>query len=322
MVFDFYKVMSNVIGGTFEDDLQAKAWESGNSSQPQTQQNQQNNNPFLQSNPYLNPNALDLNAARGEKPSQFQKVEFTRVETITNQKNFSQGSMTLNIETMSVEHRISQLMEKLSFTEIKNDSVLEKNEPEKVTDERYENKIKKTGQSLALISLTQISKVSKGLFGLFKEVFGAFYSLIKENVTFKVYTKEQKQKMEEEKVNNQKKAAEQRTFFGKIQENSKDLLISNMKNLNELEDRLGIAGLSTEMRNKYLGRRRNLSHSEKNVHLAHFTALGVLEEREEKLAQNKRVKFASEQKPKDPLDLNKVAEGGSVLSSTGGQGAG
>lgn len=312
--------MANVLGGTFEEDLASKAWESGNSSSAQTQPNTQNNNPFLSSSPYLNPGAIDLNAARGEAP-QFQRVEFSRVET-RNQNGFKAGSMSLTLETMNQEHRIKQLKEQLNYFEHQSVKIEELIKEEREEENQKENKFKKQAENAAASTILTVNKVSKGIFGFFKAIFGAAKSLYKENIGFKIYTKEQKQKIDEENAKKAKQGAEQSSFFSKIKNNSKEIYYSFMKSLNDLEERLEIAGLTTELRNKYLGRRRNLSYQERNIHLAHFTARGLMEEREEKLAEQKRVKFEAENRKSSPLDMNKIAEGGSILSTTGGQGAG
>src|SRR3989344_243690 len=304
--------MANFVANSgFDEDFEARANEAGANTQAQTQQSQTTANNSLLGNPYLFP----AEASFSRDPLITRDAPVFEAAKTTSYA--SKGSMEFNNNTISPEHRIGMLMRELksAYSEEQGQEVSKEREISKVS--KVESKVKKQAENLTVKSILAVNKVSKGIFGFLKNVLNAFQGLY-DLVSFKTYTPEQKKKMEEDKRKAQEKAAVKKSYFGKISEKAKDLYIQTNRNLVELEDRLGITGLSTELRNKYLGRRRNMSAEERNIHLAHFTALGVREEEAEKEQQQKRVQAAQTQS-KDPLDLNKVAEGGSLLSSTGGQ---
>lgn len=311
--------MANGQFGGFSD-YEQENWEKGNSnSQPKPAAQ---NNP-LASNPYLNSfvqGAGEIKILRpGEEPGT--ASEQPVLEVNAHRTSMSAGTMKIDRETMSVEFRLKLLREQLDIRVVEDETSGKSPEPSGGTEKTLlkENKLQKNTETVAKTAFTVSQRVGKGIFGFFKEIFGAFKSLYKE-MTFKNYTPEQKKKMEEKKKKDAEKAVVKKGFFQKIDENSRNLMMENMKKLGELEDRLAISGMSTEQRNKYLGRRRNMSYAERNVHLAYFIARGMQEEQEAQDKQEQRAKMA--QTTGKGMDLNKVAEGGSVLSSTGGQGAG
>lgn len=307
---------NSFIGGSFEDDGWARANETGTNISAQKPTPATNNSNLL-ANPYLIPSESSFTRT-GD-------INISRESSFESGKNlagFTSGTLEFNSKTISPEFRIQMLKNELQeasekpLDEEKLEEVLEDN-----SNSKKEDQVKQKTMEYGAKTVLTLGQVSKGIFGFFKEIFGALKSLYKENIGFRVYSKEQKEKMEAEKRTRQAQGAVKQSFFGKITENSKDLYIQTNRKLVELEDRLGISGLSIFERNKYLGRRRNMSHEERNIHLAHFTARGLQEEQEDQIAQQKRVQAEQEQR-KSAMDLNKVAEGGSILSSTGGQGAG
>lgn len=311
--------MANFVANSgFDEDMEARANEAGVNSQSQTQQTQTANNNNLYSNPYLNPSGESI--SRGPEPIIIRDVP--QYESVNKNYNSSSGSLELNLKTISPEYKIEMLRKELEqatvkVTEDSPEILIQKKESEPAKNEK---KVQKQAENIAIKSILIINKISQGIFGFLKDVFGAFKGIY-ELVSFRSYTPEQKKRIEEDKKKAQAKAAIQKSYFSKISENARDLYYQTNKNLVELEDRLGITGLTIELRNRYLGRRRNMSDEEKNIHLSHFTALGVREEQMEKELEQRKIQIAQTQ-AKSPLDLNKVAEGGSLLSSTGGQGAG
>lgn len=304
-------------------DLEQQAWESGNSNSQNKPTNASPTSSPLTQNPYLNSfvQGGEIKILRpGEQPNQ--PAEQPRIEVSAYKVSMSAGTMKVDRETMSIDYRLQQLKAELGI-KVEEEAEGQRDQETRSSELKtapQENALQKQTEKVAKTAFTVSQKASQGMLGFFKELFGAFKALYKE-VAFKQLTPEQKKKQDEEKKKNAERGSVKNSFFQQINENSRNLLMENMQKLNELEDRLQIAGMSTEERNKYLGRRRNASYAERNLHLAHFIARGMNEEREAQESHDRQIKAAQTSKSAG-IDLNKIAEGGSILSSTGGQGAG
>lgn len=125
-------------------------------------------------------------------------------------------------------------------------------------------------------SVNIVTKVSRGIFGIFKEIFSAFSDVFKEVKGQKPkppVDPKVEQKEKEKKINVQ-------TFIGDLQRTKSQYFASVEKEHAEEENKLQIIGLSDFEKKESLGPTRNKSQVlPKNRYIRHSIAFGMIERR-------------------------------------------
>ena len=253
----------------------------------------------------LKMHALEMyRVTTSESTGQVLKVEeqsFRQIDTESVSENSSE------VEGQKVELFIGNKTE-LTFSQPKVDKVVEQPQSEEKTI--AEQAPSSLSEFVGDVDFMKWGKKGLGsVFGLFKGLFGGLLGgvvgTVKESTKVHHKKTESEQKAEAKKA---KQNAEKSAFYARVDKAVAEARGASQAVVAKTLGRLGLAGMSGDMMNAYLGENRNLNSEEINVYTAFEIARKAEEAKKKQDKQVKDMQMAQSQGP--AVNIDAAVEGG------------